>query len=199
MVFTARQLQEMHRKTGSVVLPGCARLSPAARDWVRERRLSVVFQDATGNDDAPVVDGIPWLWWCDGACGQAKAGMMSAARDAVVPLSEIGMDSSKLADVIRHLAKELQEKRALGAILLVASGSRAMVFANRCPMLRAVLGTCLDAVDQGIWHVAANVLVIEHPHKTLSEVRTLVGRFVRAPRELSREVAAQLRELASCA
>ena len=47
--------------------------------------------------------------------------------------------------------------------------------------------------------VAANVLVIEHPYKTLSQVKNLVSRFVRSRSELSDELKRNLAELASCA
>ena len=47
--------------------------------------------------------------------------------------------------------------------------------------------------------MAANVLVIEHPYKTLQQVRNMIGRFVRGPGKLGDEVQRQLQELASCA
>ena len=46
--------------------------------------------------------------------------------------------------------------------------------------------------------VVANVLVIEHPYKTLSQVKNLVGRFVRGKRELGDVARARLKELAAC-
>jgi len=73
-----------------------------------------------------------------------------------------------------------------------------MVFANRCPSLRAVLGTCIEAVDQAVRLVAANVIVIEHPYKSLQQVKTLLGRFLRGKRELTEDMKRQLSELSSC-
>ena len=78
-------------------------------------------------------------------------------------------------------------------------GAEAMVYANRCASLRAVLGTCFEAVEQGVQHVAANVLVIEYPYKSLSQVKNLLARFVKGKRELSEELRQRLKELASCA
>jgi hypothetical protein len=46
--------------------------------------------------------------------------------------------------------------------------------------------------------VAANVLVIEHPHQTMPQVRNMLGRFLRSRREVSDEINRQLEELASC-
>ena len=46
--------------------------------------------------------------------------------------------------------------------------------------------------------VAANVLIIEYPYKTLQQVRNMLGRFLRANRCLSDEAKQQLQELATC-
>jgi hypothetical protein len=82
---------------------------------------------------------------------------------------------------------------------MVQNGAAAMVYANRCPSLRAVLGTCQEAVEQGVQLVAANVLVIEYPHRTLQQMKNMLARFAKAKRELSDEVKRELQELASCA
>ena len=42
MIFTARQLQDLHKTNGHVRLPVGARLTPLARDWVRAKSVSVV-------------------------------------------------------------------------------------------------------------------------------------------------------------
>ena len=89
--------------------------------------------------------------------------------------------------------------RAIGAILLVQNGALATIFTNRCPSLRAVLGTCLEAVEQGVQQAGANVLIIEYPYKTLQQMRNLLSRFTRGKRVLPEEVRRQLEELASCA
>jgi hypothetical protein len=46
--------------------------------------------------------------------------------------------------------------------------------------------------------VAANVLIIEYPHKTLQQIRNLISRFVRSKRELSEETRKSLQELTTC-
>ena len=57
----------------------------------------------------------------------------------------------------------------------------------------------MESVEQGIKLIAANVLVIEYPYKTLPQVKNLLGRFARAGRrELADDVKKQLQELSSC-
>ena len=43
MIFTARQLQDLHKTNGHVTLPVGARLTPMAADWARSRKIAVVY------------------------------------------------------------------------------------------------------------------------------------------------------------
>ncbi|HEY7087819.1 MAG TPA: RpiB/LacA/LacB family sugar-phosphate isomerase [Tepidisphaeraceae bacterium] len=217
MIFTARQLEEMYRGcNGKIVLPYRARLTPLAQDWLRQKKVEVGYADgdastmaqpaaasAKPNDavggHSQKVSGANWLWWCDGPCGPAKAAVMTMAREANFVATEIGVDQKRLVDAIKLIAGDIKAGNVNGGFLLVNNGAAAMVYANRCPSIRAVVGTCIEAVDQGVRGVAANVLVIEHPYKTLQQVKTLLAHFVRGKRELSEEVARQLSELSTCA
>lgn len=210
MFYTARQLEDLWKANGAngqVVLPYRARLTPNAQDWIKARRVSVGYSDQAPQTPAPAapvgasvapVSALPTLWWCDGPCGTAKAALTAQARESnLIPIDR-PPDAKHLVAVVKHVAAELKAGRASGAVLIVHSAATAMLYANRCPSLRAVVGTCLDSVEQGIQQVAANVLVIEHPYKTLQQIRNLLGRFVRAPRTISEELRQQLQELATC-
>lgn len=213
MIFTARQLEEMFKTHGRVVLPYRARLSPLAKDWIRHRGMAIGYgegllkarPDCTSccgssprprancsQDNSAVADGIRFLWWCDGPCGATKAALLGMARE--VSLAEL--QASSTVDAVRHLAGEVRDGRSGGGILAVASAAEAMVYANRCPSLRAILGTTLQSVDAGVQALAANVLVIEYPGKTLQQVRNMLSRFVRGRRELSEDMKQRLAELA---
>jgi ribose 5-phosphate isomerase RpiB len=140
-----------------------------------------------------------FLWWCDGPCGAAKAAILAHARDANLLPVEIGADPTSTAATVKQVALEVKSGRVTGAILAVGHGAAAMVMANRCTSLRAVLGTCLDSVDQAVRRVGANVLVLEHSHRTLMEMRNMIKRFTSAQvRDVAPDVERQLRELASC-
>jgi ribose 5-phosphate isomerase RpiB len=139
------------------------------------------------------------LWWCDGPCGPAKAALGALEKESSLKPLDIQSSAGQIVTVVKKLAAEIKQGHAAGGILMVQSGAAAMVYANRCPSLRAILGTCQDAVEQGIQQVAANVLVIEYPHKTLQQMKNMLGRFAKAKRELSEDVKRQLQELSSCA
>src|SRR3954449_4797779 len=199
MIFTARQLEELHRSNGHVTLPYRARLSPLAQDWVRQKKIAIGYADvetqpptSTTPRDESLTISRPFVWWCDGPCGPAKAALMAQSKESSLNELGIATDANQLVPAIKRIADEIKTDKISGAILLVKTGAEAIVYANRCPSLRAILGTCIDAVEQGIQQVAANVLVIEHPYKTLSQVKNLVGRFVRGKRGLSVELKARL-------
>jgi ribose 5-phosphate isomerase RpiB len=147
----------------------------------------------------PCCGSTAYLWWCVGQCGPAKAALGAIEKESSLKPLDIQSSAAQIVTVVKKLAAEVKAGHAAGGILMVQSGAAALVYANRCPSLRAILGTCQDAVEQGIQQVAANVLVVEYPHKTLQQVKNMLGRFVKAKRELSEDVKRQLKELASCA
>jgi hypothetical protein len=211
MIYTARQLEEMWKANGSngqVVLPYRARLSPMASDWIKSKRITIGYSDdgpakvespSKENAAPPAVAAAgSFLWWCDGPCGTAKAALSAQARESNLGQIDIPSEPTKLVSVIRKIAEEIKSHKAPGALLMTQSAAAALVFANRCPSLRAIVGTCLETVEQGLNQVAANVLIIEYPHKTLQQIRNLISRFVKAKRELSEETKRSLQELATC-
>ena len=217
MIVTARQLEDLHRRSGAnghITLPYRARLSPLANDWVRARKIAIGYSNVQSPENeaepAAVKVGKPpvtepaaptagaFLWWCDGPCGPAKAALTAHEKASNLRPLDKPADAKHLVSVVKSIAAEISAARIAGAILMVQNGALATVFANRCPSLRAVLGTCLEAVDQGVQQVAANVLIVEYPYKTLQQMRNLLSRFTRGKRELPEEVRRQLQELASC-
>lgn len=210
MIYTARQLEDMWKANGSngqVVLPYRARLSPMASDWIKAKRITIGYNDdgaakveskPSKESAAPAPAAGSFLWWCDGPCGTAKAALSAQARESNLGQIDIPSEPTKLVSVIRKIADEIKSNRAPGAMLMMNSAASALVFANRCPSLRAIVGTCMETVEQGLNQVAANVLIIEYPHKTLQQIRNLIARFVKAKRDLSEEARKSLQELSTC-
>ena len=220
MIITARQLEDLHRQAGGnghLTLPYRARLTPLASDWVKSRKIVLGYSSVVSpTPNSASAEGLPppaspfadaasaptsqstILYWCDGPCGPAKAAVIAHEKQSNLRQLDKPADAREIVYVVKAIATEIKAQRASAAILLVQHGAGAMIFANRCPSLRAVLGTCLEAVDQGVQQMAANVLVIEHPYQTLQQVKNMIGRFVRGPRKLGDDVQRQLQELASC-
>jgi len=213
MIFTARQLQDLHKTNGHVVLPYGARLTPMAADWAKARKIAVGYgpeelvreqvkaagTPATGIGSKEAAPSGAFLWWCDGPCGAAKAALAALAKEVSLSPVDTPPEQKRLAAAIKRVATEVKAGKASGGVLLVETGAAAAVLANRCASLRAILGTGLEAVEQGVAQVAANVLIIEYPRKALPEIRNVLARFVRAKRELTDEMNRQIQELAACA
>jgi hypothetical protein len=208
MILTARQLQDLQGKTDQIVLPYGARLSPLAMDWARSRKLKIGYGPSeiaqtsappeipAEKSTSPVPGGL--LWWCDGPCGAAKAALAAQARESNLSEIDLPSEATQLTAAIKKLAAGVKAGAASGGILLVKSASEAVVYANRCKSLRAVVGTCLESVEQGISAVGANVIIVEYPHRSFSQIRNVLARFARGSKQPSSETQRKLEELASC-
>ncbi len=120
------------------------------------------------------------LWWCDGPCGAAKAALAAQSRETRLAPIDLTSEPTQLTAVIKHLASQIKSSQAGGGVLLVKSAAEAIVYANRCSSLRAIVGTCLESVDQAMTAIGANVLILEYPYKSLPQIRNLLARFARA-------------------
>jgi ribose 5-phosphate isomerase RpiB len=209
MIFTQRQLEALHNGNGQLVLPYRARLSPLAQDWIRTKKIMIGYADIEPNFSPKLgaASRLPvqrpseagrFLWWCDGPCGPAKAAIAELSRQSNLSEIQQNSESRNLSAAVKELAAAVKSGQINGGIVLVKSGAATMVLANRCPSLRAVLGTCIDSLEQGLQQIAANVLVIEHPYQTLMQCKNLIGRFLRASRQLPEPMKRQLEEVASC-
>jgi ribose 5-phosphate isomerase RpiB len=219
MFVTVRQLEDLYRQNGSnghVTLPYRARLTPLAQDWVRSKRVALGYSDGEAQPTAPVTGagkmsgGAPHaapafagpagsiLWWCDGYAGPAKAALVAYEKEGRLSPLNLPAEPRRVATVVKTIASDVKADRASAGLLMVRTGAAALVFANRCPSLRAVLGTCLDAVEQGVQQVAANMLVIEYPYQSLQQMKNMIAGFVRASRDVPEELRRQLEELATC-
>ena len=130
MIFTARQLEDMHRSNGHVTLPVGARLTPLASDWVRAKRIAIRFNDVakpqaadgastetlatpsrSTTSSSTVAPGTI-LWWCDGSCGAAKAALASQARESNLQPLQIPAEPRRLVAAVKQLAADIKNDRA---------------------------------------------------------------------------------------
>jgi hypothetical protein len=190
---TARQLEDTAAKL--VRLAPDARLTPLARDFARHNGIQVEQVCAEEAGPSGIVG--QWLWWTDGQCPAVEA-LTSELADGLRSVSQPHRPGS-LHTAVKHFARQVADGAAVGGVLFVASAARAGCYANRCPGLRAVVGTCGGAVEQGVEQLAANVLIVEYPYHGLGEMRSMVGRFIESPRRHLADVERCLQELSTCA
>jgi ribose 5-phosphate isomerase RpiB len=199
-IVTANQLQQAIGDSvdGVATLAAEARLTPLANDFARQHPQKIRRASAGGDAVAtsPSPAALPWLWWIEGACPVVQK-ITSERHAALTPMSS-GRVASSLGQVIRDLAGSIKAKTAQGGLLFVPNAARAMCMANRCPSLRAVVGTCTEAVEQGVRELGANVLVIEYVHHGPRAMEAMVDRMLQQSPSVPPAVQRELADLNRC-
>src|SRR5215217_7185707 len=127
MIFTARQLEDLHKSNGHVVLPYGARLTPLAVDWARSKKIAVGYgpdelvKQSNGAKPAAGIGAADatkaqapagaFLWWCDGPCGAAKAAVGAQAKESSLSSVELTADPKNLVAVIKQVAGAVKEQK----------------------------------------------------------------------------------------
>ena len=200
-IVTANQLQAAMAAApdGVAVLACDARLTPLAADLAREKpqgvcRASSGTVAAPAGSPAPAA--LPLLWWADGPNAAVRQ-IVEQRRDRLRS-STTGANPSATAQVVRDLAAAIKARQVAGGLLFVNHAAQAMCYANRCLSIRAVLGTCDEAVEQGLGELGANVLVLEYPFVGQRAMAAMVDRFMHAPPTVPPSVERMLAELHRC-
>jgi len=193
--ITARMLEKV--RDGVVHLAPNARLTPLARDYAKERGFTVIHADAQNKQKvSPAARAAQWHWWIDGHCPVVDQ-VTTQFRTEMRPVTT-QRNAGELSRVITQVARQVRDGRSKGATLFVHSAAQAACFANRCPSLRAIVGTCGQAVEEGVRTLGANVLIVEYPHHGRAAVQEMVRTFMSMSRPTTPVVDRQLRELTSC-
>jgi hypothetical protein len=194
-IITASQLQEAltAAKGDAIYLAPDARLTPLANDLARSHAERIKRALGGGSNPSNNVDvaALPWLWWIDGKCPVVD--QVTTEHPGRLRRATAGASSSALVQVIRELAGAIRAKKIAGGFLFVHNAARATCLANRCSSIRAVVGTCGEAVEQGVNELGANVLIIEYPHHGHRSTSGMVDRMLqqgpRPPAVVERELA----------
>lgn len=207
-IITANQLQAAldAAPDGVVLLGPTARLSPLANDLARKfaARVKRVSSDAagvtTGNAGGASASAsaasLPWMWWIDGTCPVVRD--VTAQRSDRLRLVSAGATPGALAHAVRELAVAIKSRSVAGGLLFVHNAARAACLANRCASIRAVVGTCGEAVEQGVTELGANTLIVEYPHHGYRSVTAMVDRMLAQPPRPPAAVERDLADLHRC-
>ncbi len=205
MIFSARQLQDLFKRQGKIVLPYRARLTPAAQDWVKHEKIKIAYDDvkiSQNQSPAGVVGAISndnpgpkFLWWSDGPDGIAKAAIGMAARETKLESIAILEDASRAISAVRTLNESITKNSAAGGVMVVKNAGPALILANKAKNLRAVPATTMAAVDESIATMSANVLIIEREKLSLMQLKNMVVRFCKLPRKTDAVIEAELKAM----
>ena len=188
-VITASKLAGLE---GTIYLAPGARLSPLAMDLVKQRGLQIQTISAVPKAAATA----SWIYWMQGHCPSAARAIEQWRGQAVADVRTSA--NQQLPAVIRAIAKEFAGGQTRLAVMFVPSAARAVCLANRCENLRAIVGTCRQAVQEGIELLGANVLVLEYPHHGFKSMDELVRLFLTSSGKAPKDIESQLTELAAC-
>lgn len=181
---TENQLREAIKSStsGVALLAADAKLTPLGNDFARQfpQKIRRTLANAARSGDiaksnTPAGD-LPWQWWIQGQCPVVAA--VTSERTARLRKMSAGNNQDNLVRVVRELALAIKSGTVAGGLLFVPSAARAMCLANRCQSIRAVVGTCGEAVEQGVRELGANVLVIEYPHHGPRAAAAMVERMM---------------------
>ncbi len=186
-IVTARQVDAVAGDT--LYLQYDAKLTALAADRVRERKMAI--ERVYGSSSGPAAGS--WLWWIDGRCS-AVPGVVGQHPNQLV-----ASRARDLVSAIREIAVGVKAGRLAGGVLFVPSAARPACYANRCGVLRAAVGTCVQAVEQAVAELAANVLIVEYPYHDAQRMVEMVAAFLAAAGKPSAAVQRELKELSSCA
>lgn len=204
---TARQLEAVGAKVVSLA-PG-AKLTPAGADYVRDKKIKVQRAQAksacgcggtccgknSGDKKSAATLG-QWAWWIDGHCPGVDK-VVPQYGSALAPIAA-RRQTSGLVEACGTIARRIASGKVAGGVMFVRSAALAACFANRCPSVRAVVGTCTGAVEQGVKQLGANVLIVEYPYHGPESMRQMIDTFVKSPRPALSLVERQLKELGRC-
>lgn len=205
MILTQRQIEQIFKTHGKLVLPFQARLTPNAQDWVRHHKLTVQYDQVdlpTVSLPAESAKTLPakYFWWSDGPDGVAKAAIGMSAREVCLEPMPILEDSSRTISAVRTLDQAVGQNIAQGGILLTSNPSLACLLANRTSHLRGVLAGKMFHVEQCVTTFGANVLIVERETWSLTPLKNLLTRFCRWSRRTDPVIENELHSLkSSCA
>ena len=172
-VVTAIMLEDLRREQAEIRLRKDALITPAARDWLKEHPVPVIWEEP----------------------GQSGGGTLAVVMDPALPemrLMRTILDRrGGLADVIepqggragmidatRRLCRRIAGKEVAKGVVFVQDGALPVCLANKHKGIRAALGVNVPMVEEACRQLGINVLVIEYAAQTTYMMRQMIERFM---------------------
>ena len=187
-IVTASMLEDLRRSGAEIRIKKDALITPAARDWLKDHRLPVTWDEAGsakgGKSFAAVMD--------------ASRPEMRAIRvwlDRMGGLSEIiepvGGQSGILS-ATRRLCGRVFRKEVTKGLVFAHDAAAPLCIANKHNGIRAIPGVNVPSVEEANRELGPNILVIEYPTQTAYQIKQMVERFLSGPTAARPETAAAI-------
>jgi len=180
-VVTATWLEDLHRSGGEIRVAADALITPAAKDWIKDKAVPIQYLQETSNGRA------------NGPFGLVLNEQQTVQRSIAMNLESkfgngqrflIDQDWPSVVTGLRQLCGAIQRETFSHGIVLAEDGTLPVCLANKQKGIRAAAAGSLSAVTEAIRTVGINVLVIEMPNQTYHQIRQIVGRFLKSSGQL---------------
>lgn len=106
---------------------------------------------------------------------KVETALASAARSGIV-FAPFGDSDCPICNA-RDMCRALAAGELAGGVIIDKHAAGAMALAGKIRGVRPVQGLCAAAVEAGLRHFDANVLVIGHATVSMYEIRSMIDRF----------------------
>lgn len=180
-VIAVSDLNGLDRQ-GELVVPRNAIITPLAREYLKERGVTIKHGASETSHAAPSNDKTHastrgWGYAILDSSGLAAGAVQAVARQGT-PLTPLATDC--LAAALRASVEAVAAGTLCGAILFCDDAALVACAANKRPGIRAAVAQSPEQVARAGETLAANVLVVEPSGKTLHELRNILRAFCNA-------------------
>lgn len=191
-IVTAIMLQELLKSGAEIRLTKGALVTPAAKDWLKEHRLPVTWEEpatATGGTLAAVLDAsVPEL--------RAVRSMLDR-RGVLAEVIEPAGGRSGIPAATRRLCGKIARREVLKGVIFAPDAAAPLLIANKHNSVRAAYGGDLPMVEEACRSLGANVLVIEYPRQSSYMMTQMIERLIKGPTCASPEIGAMINVIES--
>jgi ribose 5-phosphate isomerase B len=187
----------------TVALARGGHITPLATDTLRERRVLVVMEDRTPDDDlalAPPADMRSIAIGSDHTGVTLRRTLIGFLRGRGLAVRDLGTDGAEAVDypdIAAAVADAVASREVDGGIVIDGAGIGSAIAANKIPGVRAVMAHSETVARYSREHNGANVLALGATLLTADEARAIVSTWLstsmREPRYIRR--LAKIRDL----
>ena len=172
-VVTAIMLEDLRREQAEIRLRKDALITPAARDWLKEHPVPVIWEEPGASDGGTLAVVM------DAALPEMRLmRTMLDRRGGLADVIEPNGGRAGIIDATRRLCRRIAGKEVAKGVVFVQDGAAPVCIANKHRGIRAALGVNVPAVEEACRQLAINVLVIEYPAQTTYMMRQMIERFM---------------------
>ncbi|HOA75485.1 MAG TPA: hypothetical protein PL151_09880 [Phycisphaerae bacterium] len=191
-VVTAIMLEELLRSGVEIRLQKGSLVTPAARDWLKEHAVPVVWEEGSSNRNgtlAAVMDtSLPEL--------RAVRSMLDR-RGVLAEVIEPAGGRTGIIAATRRLCGKIARREVLKGVVFAPDAAGPVMIANKHNAIRAAYAGDLPMVEEACRTLGINVLVIEYPRQSSYLMAQMIDRLCKGPTCATPEIGAVINVIES--